>query len=90
MNLVSAHVNQILRKIHIITMKMCVQINKYKKNRDLMCEGMKFYHMTHSIKRIEILLSYNRDKNKFENRDFYFYLVQHFKTIFCYIFYLMF
>lgn len=60
MNLVSAHVNQILRKIHIITMKMCVHIKK-------------FYHMTHSIKRIEILLSYNRDKNKFENRDFYFF-----------------
>lgn len=33
MNLVSAHVNQILRKIHIITMKMCVQINKYKKKK---------------------------------------------------------
>lgn len=90
MNLKSAHVNQILRKIHIITMKMCVQINKYKKNRDLMWEGMKFYHMTHSIKRIKILLSYNRDKKKIENRDFLFLLVQRFKTIFCYIFYLMF
>lgn len=33
MNLVSAHVNQILRKIHIITMNMCVQINKYKKKQ---------------------------------------------------------
>lgn len=55
-----------------------------------MCEGMKFYHMMHSIKRIETLLSYNRDKNKFENRDFLFLLVQHFKTTFCYIFYLMF
>ena len=55
------------------------------KSRDLMRESM-----THSIKRIKILLSHIRDKNKFKNKDSLFLLVQCFKTNFYYIFYSMF
>ena len=35
-----------------------------------MQESMRFYHVAHSMKRIEILLSYIKDKNKFKKRDF--------------------
>ena len=55
-----------------------------------MQESMRFYHVAHSIKRIEILLNHIRDKNKFKNKHFLLPLVQYFKTTFCYIFYLMF
>ena len=54
-----------------------------------MQESMRFCHMTHSMKRIKILLSHY-DMNKFKNRDSVFPLVQCFKTTFCYIFYSMF
>ena len=50
------------------------------KSRDLMQESMRFYYVAHSIKRVEILLSHIRDKNKFKNRDSLFLLVQCFKT----------
>ena len=60
------------------------------KSKDLIRESMKFYHVAHSIKRIEILLSHIKDKNKLKNRDFLFSLVQCFKTTFCYIFYSIF
>ena len=43
---------------------------------------MRFCHVTHSMKRIEIPLSHIRDKNKFKSSDFLFSLVQCFKTIF--------
>ena len=55
-----------------------------------MWESMKFYHVAHFTKRIEILLSYIKDKNKFKNRGSLILLVQCFKTTFCYIFYSMF
>ena len=45
-----------------------------------MQESMRFYYVAHSIKRVEILLSHIRDKNKFKNRDSLFLLVQCFKT----------
>jgi len=38
--------------------------------------------VAHSIKKIEILLNYIRNKNKFKNRDFSFPLVQCFNTNF--------
>ena len=47
-----------------------------------MLESIKFYHVTHSMKRIEIFLNHIRDKNKFKNKDSLFPLVQCFKTIF--------
>ena len=56
-------------------------------SKDLMWESMRFYHVVHSMKRIEILLSHIGDKNKFKNRDFLFSLVQCFKTTFCYFFF---
>ena len=43
--------------------------------------------MSHSMKRIEILLSHIRNKNKFKNRDTLFPVFQCFKTNFCYIFF---
>ena len=55
-----------------------------------MQESMRFYHVAHSMKRIEILLSYIKDKNKFKKRDTLFPFVQCFKTTFCYIFYSIF
>ena len=60
------------------------------KSRDLMRKSMRFRHVTHSMKRIEILLSHIRDKNKFKSEDSLFLLVQCFKTNFCYILYSMF
>ena len=45
------------------------------KSRDLMRESMKFCHVAHSMKRIEILLNHIEYKNKFKNRDFLFPLV---------------
>ena len=51
-------------------------------NKDLMQESMRFCHVKHSMKKIEIPLSHIRDKNKFKSRDFLFLLVQYFKTIF--------
>ena len=47
-----------------------------------MRESLRFCHVTHSMKRIEIPLSHIRDKNKFNSRDSLFPLVQYFKTIF--------
>ena len=47
-----------------------------------MWESMKFCHVAHSIKRIEIFLSHIKDKNKFKNKNSLFHLVQCFKTIF--------
>ena len=55
-----------------------------------MRESMRFCHVAHSMKRIEIPLNYIRDKNKFKSGDSLFPLVQHFKTNFCYILYSMF
>ena len=55
-----------------------------------MHKSTRFYHVTHYMKIIEILLSLMKDKNKFKNRDTLFPLVQCFKTTFCYIFYSMF
>ena len=51
-------------------------------SRDLMQESMRFCHVVHSMKRIEIPLSHIRDKNKFKSRDSLFHLVLCFKTIF--------
>ena len=51
-------------------------------SKDLMQESMRFCHVKHSMKRIEIPLSYIRDENKFKSRDSLFLLVQYFKTIF--------
>ena len=51
-----------------------------------MWESMRFYHMAHSMKRIEIPLSHIRDKNKFKSWDFLFPLIQCFKTNFYYFF----
>ena len=47
-----------------------------------MRESMRFCHVVHSMKRIEIFLSHIRDKNKFKNKDSLFPSVQCFKTIF--------
>ena len=47
-----------------------------------MQESMRFCHVVHSMKRIEIPLSHIRDKNKFKSRDSLFHLVLCFKTIF--------
>ena len=47
-----------------------------------MRESTKFYHMAHSIERIEILLNYIRNKNKFKNRTSLFPLIQCFNTNF--------
>ena len=47
-----------------------------------MQESMRFCHVEHFMKRIEIPLSHIRDKNKFKSRDSLFFLVQCFKTIF--------
>ena len=47
-----------------------------------MREDMRFYHVTYSMKRIDIPLSHIRDKNKFKSKDSLFLLVQCFKTIF--------
>ena len=55
-----------------------------------MRESMRFCHVTHSMKRIEISLSPIKDKNKFKSGDFLFSLVQCFKTNFCYILYSIF
>ena len=52
------------------------------KSRDLMQESMRFCHVMHSMKRIEIFLSHIKDKNKFKNKNSLFHLVQCFKTIF--------
>ena len=41
---------------------------------------LRFGHVAHSMKRIEIPLSHIRDKNKFKSRDSLFHLVQCFKT----------
>ena len=51
-----------------------------------MRKSMNFCHVAYSMKRIEILLSHIRYKNKFNNRDFLFPLVQCFKTIFVTLF----
>ena len=55
-----------------------------------MQESIRFCNVAHSMKIIEILLSYIRNKKKFKNRDSLFPLVQFLKTNFCYIFYSMF
>ena len=44
-----------------------------------MWKSMGFCHMSHFMKRIDILLSYIRDKNKFKNMGSLFPLVQCFK-----------
>ena len=41
--------------------------------RDPMQENMRFCYMAHSMKRIEMILSHIRDKNKFKNRDSLFF-----------------
>ena len=56
-------------------------INIYK-GKNLVRESTKFYHMAHSIERIEILLNYIRNKNKFKNRTSLFPLIQCFNTNF--------
>ena len=38
-----------------------------------MQENMRFCYMAHSMKRIEMILSHIRDKNKFKNRDSLFF-----------------
>ena len=48
-----------------------------------MQESMRFSHVAHSMKIIEKLLSYIRDKNKFKNKDTLFPMFQYFKTNFC-------
>ena len=65
--------------------RSCIQshqsINIYiyiYKSRDLIRESMRLGHVAHSMKKIEILLSHIRDKNKLII-DFLFYLVQYFK-----------
>ena len=52
------------------------------KSKDLVRESLRFCHVMHSMKRIEIPLSHIRDKNKFKSEDSSFLLVQCFKTIF--------
>ena len=47
-----------------------------------MRKSMRFCHVAHSMKKIEIFVSHIRDKNKFKNKDSLFPLVQCFKTIF--------
>ena len=47
---------------------------------------MRFCHVAHSMKRIEISLSHIRYNNKFKSRDFLFPLVQCFNTIFVTLF----
>ena len=66
------HIKSIHRYIYIYIYKI----------KDFMQKIMRFYHVTHSMKRIEIPLSHIRDKNKFKSSDFLFSLVQCFKTIF--------
>ena len=65
-------------------------INQYQyilyyiyKSRDFMRKSMRFYHVAHSIKKIEIPLNHFRDKNKFKCGDSLFPLVHYFKTNFC-------
>ena len=55
-----------------------------------MREGMRFCHMSHFMKKIKILLSHIRDKNKYKNKNSLFPLVQCIKTNFYYIFYSIF
>ena len=62
-----------------------------------MRESMRFYHVAHSMKRIEILLSHIKNKNKFKIWTFYFFwfnvsrllfvtfFIQYFKTTICFI-----
>ena len=47
-----------------------------------MRENMRFCHVAHSMKRIEIFLNHVRDKNKFKNKDSLFLLVQMFQDYF--------
>ena len=55
------------------------------KSRDLIWKSMRFCHMEHFLKIIEILLNHIRDKNKFKNIDSLFPLnLQWFKTTFCF------
>ena len=54
-------------------------------SRNLMQESMRSCHVAYFMKRIEILLSHIRDKNKFKNMDLLFLLVQCFKTNFCFL-----
>ena len=56
------------------------------KSRHLIWKSMRFCHMEHFLKIIEILLNHIRDKNKFKNIDSLFPLVQCFKTIFFFTF----
>ena len=58
-------------------------INIYIYNIDLMQERMRFCHVAHSIKEIQLPLNHIRDKNKFKNGDSLFPLVQYFKANFC-------
>ena len=51
-----------------------------------MQESIRFYHITHSMKRIEIPLNHIKNKNKFKNRESLFPLVQCFKIIFVTLF----
>ena len=44
-------------------------------NRNLRRENMRFYHVAHFMKIIEIFLIHIENKNKFKNRDFLFPLV---------------
>ena len=62
-----------------------------------MQENMRFCYMAHSMKRIEMILSHIRDKNKFKNRDSLFlwfnisrllfvtFFIQYLKTTICFI-----
>ena len=62
-----------------------------------MQESLRFYYVAHSMKRIEISLSYIRYKNKFKSRNslfpliqcfkitFFTFFIQCFKTIICFI-----
>ena len=73
----SATLASLSRKINI---NIYIYISK-----DLMWESMRSYHVVHSLKRSEILLSHDRDKNKFKNIDSLFPLnLQWFKTTFCF------
>ena len=73
----SATLASLSRKINI---NIYIYISK-----DLMWESMRYCHVAHSLKRSEILLSHDRDKNKFKNIDSLFPLnLQWFKTTFCF------
>ena len=55
----------------IINININIYIYIYIK-AETSCESMRFYHVVHSMKRIEIFLNHIRDKNKFKIRTLYF------------------